>query len=95
MSRNFWPYLGTMEILPLFAGPHYYLHVQRLGVADVPDVDIIDIYGHTVQKGSEYIMGHYLVKVSKKTDKVYYKELAKPVYVYPAEIAVPINQEQL
>ena len=35
---------------------------------------------------------------SKKKDKIYYKKLAQPVYVYPAEIfcpAVPVNQDQL
>ena len=51
-----------------------------------------------MQKGSEYITGHYLEKVYKKKDKVHCQELAKPVYVYPAEIfcpAVPINQDQL
>ena len=56
------------------------------------------MYGHTVQKDSKYIMGHYLENVSEKEDKIYYKELAKPVYVYPAEIfcpAVRISQDQL
>ena len=45
-----------------------------------------------MQIGSEYIMGHYLGKVSGE------KGLAKPVYVYPLEIfcpAVSINQDQL
>ena len=59
---------------------------------------IIGIYGHTVQIGSEQITGHYLEKVSEKKDKIYYKGLAKPVYVYPAEMfrpAVSINQDQL
>ena len=57
---------------------------------------LIDIYGHTVQKGSEYITRHYLEKVSEKKDRIYYKELAKTVYVYPVEIfcpSVPISQE--
>lgn len=43
--------------------------------------DIIDIYGNTVQKDSEYIMRHYLEKVHKKKDKIYYKELPKPEYI--------------
>ena len=51
-----------------------------------------------MQKGSQYITGHYLEKVSEKKDKIYYKELAKLLYVCPAEIfcpGVPINQDRL
>ena len=36
--------------------------------------------------------------VRKKKYKIYYKELAKPVYLYPAEIlcaTVPVSQDQL
>ena len=58
--------------------------------------NIINIYGHTIQKGSEFIQGYYLKKVDEKKGRVYYKELKKLVYVYPYEIfcpAVPINKD--
>ena len=72
------------------------VHCAKINKNGVADDVIIDIYGHTVQKGSEYITRHYLEKVSEKKDRIYYKELAKTVYVYPVEIfcpSVPISQE--
>ena len=82
-------YVALYSVPELF----YLLKVLEKDVAD--DV-IIDIYGHTVQKGSEYITRHYLEKVSEKKDRIYYKELAKTVYVYLVELfcpSVPISQD--
>ena len=43
----------------------------------VAEQDIIDIYGHRVQKNSSYIEGVYLEKTKEKDGKVFYKELKK------------------
>ena len=60
--------------------------------------DMIDLYGHLINKGSEYIHGHYLEKIGEKKSKVLYKELKKIVYIYPSEIfcpSVPIDKTGL
>ena len=72
----------------------------RKGCQKLAEEDTIDIYGHQIKKESEYVTGHYLEKVyqSKKEGKVFYKQLKKTVYVYPAEIfcpAVPVDKDQL
>ena len=52
----------------------------------IAEEDLIDIYGHLVQKGFEYFPGFYLEKVVVKISKVLYKQLQKIVYIHPSEI---------
>ena len=73
----------------------YILKVIEKAIAED---DIIDIYGHLIQKGAQYIKGFYLEKVDERKNNVFYKQLNKTVYVYPAEIfcpAVPIDKNGL
>ena len=51
--------------------------------------DTSDVYGHLIQKGSDYIVGHYMEKIDEKKGKVYFKKHTKSVYVYPSEIFCP------
>ena len=60
----------TAKSLELF----YPLKVVRKTVADN---DKVDIYGHTIQNGSENIESYYLEKAKETKGKVFYKHLNK------------------
>ena len=47
----------------------------------VVDDDKIDIYGYTIQNGSEYIKGYYLEKAKETKRKVFYKQLNKSMFI--------------
>ena len=64
-------------------------YILKVTEKDVAEDDIIDIYGHIIQKGSNYIKGFYLEKIDEKKGKFYYKQLKKTVYVYPHEVFCP------
>ena len=51
--------------------------------------DMIDIYGHTIQKGSKFLKGFYLEKIEQKKDNIIYEQLKNIVYIYPWEIFIP------
>ena len=56
---------------------------------DIADTDKIDIYGHSIQHGAEYIHGYYMEKINEKKGKVFYKQLKKVAHVYPYKIFCP------
>ena len=64
-------------------------YILKVTEKDVAEDDIIDIYGHIIQEGSNYIKGFYLEKIDEKKGKFYYKQLKKTVYVYPHEVFCP------
>ena len=53
------------------------LFLLKIARKDVAEDNMIDIYGHTIPKGSQYIVGHYLEKVREKRDKVFYRGIEK------------------
>ena len=55
----------------------YLIKVENKCVADE---DMSDVYGHLIQKGSEFCSGYYLEKIREKGEYIYYKLLRKLVY---------------
>ena len=69
----------------------YICHVTEKLIAEN---ELIDIYGHKIQKGSKFLKAFYLEKTKEKRDKVFYKKLNKEVFIYSYEVfcpAVPIE----
>ena len=70
MGNSYVALFSSPKSLELF----FLLKVEPKSAADQ---DMIDIYGHLIQKGSEYICGYYLEKIAEKKQKVFYKQLKK------------------
>ena len=100
MDPEMYTFIEENSYIALYSAPNslelfYIVKVVKKTIA----VDDIDIYGHTVPNGSEYIEGHYLEKINEKKDKIYYKELKKLelkklVYVYPTKIFLPSSFDE-
>ena len=78
----------AMCSLPNAIEPFYVMKIIEKTVAED---DMVDIYGHTIQKGSKYLKGYYLEKIDQKRDKIVYKQLKKVVYIYPWEIFCSVD----
>ena len=75
---------------------YFLFYVINVNEKCVADEDTTDIYGHIIQKGSQYCKGYYLEKISEKKLYIRYKQLKNLVYFYPNEVFspwVPINKE--
>ena len=68
---------------------HELFYVLKVIEKCVAQQDEIDIYGHLIQNGAQYIKGYYLEKLSDRKGKVAYKQLNKIVYFYPSKCFCP------
>ena len=51
---------------------------------------VINQYNHIIQQGEKYIVCKYLENLKEKRGHIYYKSLAKIVYVLPAQVLCPL-----
>ena len=51
---------------------------------------VINQYNHIIQQGEKYIVCKYLENLKEKRGHIYYKSLAKTVYVLPAQVPCPL-----
>ena len=77
--------------IALYSDPKSFelFYIVKEDEKDLAEDDKIDIYGHVIQNGANYIKGVYLEKVDEIKGKVFYKQLTKTVYMYPAEVFCP------
>ena len=66
-------------------------HICEIQEKSIATDDLVDFYGHIIQKEAKFLTGVYLEKkdAHRWSNRIYYKKHKKDVYIYPAEVFVP------
>ena len=91
MDPAMFEFISTDSIVAMYSptNVHELFYLLKVVSKHTATEDMSDVYGHLIQKGSDYIVGHYMEKIDEKKSKVYFKKHTKSVYVYPSEIFCP------